>query len=129
MPPVPQKYQVLAVLQLVAGACNVLFGWFVSSMIVSTVAGTCTALFTLGLCPFGFFCGFLSWLIIPVGMAEIAMGVVMLTSPNAVKGVVGWLPFAQLPTLLVGDLLSPIVGLVGLFLTKDAEVAGFIEGL
>jgi hypothetical protein len=129
VPPVPQKYQILAVLQIVAGACNVFFGWAVASMILSFVAGTCTTIFTLGLCPVGFFCGMFSWLILPIGMCEIVMGILMLASPNSVKGIVGWVPLAQLPTFLLGDFMSPIIGLVGLMLTRDAEVAGYIEGL
>ncbi|MEQ1569854.1 MAG: hypothetical protein ABMA64_29735 [Myxococcota bacterium] len=129
MQPVPQKYQVLAVLQIVAGICNLTFGWFFSSMVISMVAGTCTTVLTLGLCPIGFFCGFLSWLIVPIAFVEIVFGVLMLAAPDSVKGLVGWMPFAQLPSLLLGDFISPIIGIVGLVLTRDAEVAGFIEGM
>jgi hypothetical protein len=129
VPEVPQKYQALAIIQIIAGLCNLFFGWIVSSMLLTFVAGTCTGILTLGLCPFGFFCGFLSWLIIPVGVGEVVFGLLMLLSPDTVKGLVGWMPFLQLPTVLIGDFVSPIVGIVALALSRDPEVAGFIEGM
>jgi hypothetical protein len=129
VPPVPQKFQVLAVLQLVAGLCNLFFGWFMASFLLGTVAGLCTTVVTLGLCPIGFFCGVASWLIIPVAMVEITMGLLMLVSPGSVKGFVGWMPFFQLPTVLLGDIISPIVGIVSLALVRDPEVAEFVSGM
>jgi hypothetical protein len=126
---VPQKFQTIAVLQIVSGVCNVFFGWWLG-WAVWTLAGTvCVGIMTLGMCPFGAICGFCSWLIIPLGLVEVTVGILMLASPQAVRGFTTWLPLLQLPALLLGDFISPTIGLVSLFLCRDPEVVGYIEGL
>lgn len=129
MPEVPQKFQTLGILQLVAGICNVFFGWWFG-MTILTFGGTfCSAIMTLGICPIGGMCGFASLLIVPVGFVEILVGILMLANPQMVRGLVGWMPFMQLPALLLGDFISPILGIVGFVLTRDPEVVGYIEGM
>jgi len=129
VPEVPQKFQTLGILQLVAGICNVLFGWWIG-LTVWTMGGTfCSAIATLGLCPIGGLCGFVSLLILPLGFVEIVVGILMLANPQMVRSFVGWLPFFQLPALLLGDFISPIMGIVGFALTRDPEVVGYIEGM
>jgi hypothetical protein len=84
VPEVPQKFQTMAILQIVAGVCNVFFGWWIGMVMWSTAGTFCTALMTLGLCPFGMFCGMLSLAIVPIGMIELLVGILMLTSPQTV---------------------------------------------
>ncbi|MEZ4236821.1 MAG: hypothetical protein R3F59_11845 [Myxococcota bacterium] len=129
MPEVPQKFQMMGILQLAAGVCNVFFGWAVGSMVWGTVGTACSAIATLGLCPIGFLCGFVSFLIVPVGVIEIVMGLLMLISPQSVRGLVAWMPLLQIPMILLGDLISPVMGIVGFILGRDPEVIGFIEGM
>lgn len=129
MPDVPQKFQTLGILQLVAGICNVLFGWWIGSMLWIVGGGLCAGFATCGTCPFGSLCGFVSFLIVPLGAIEILIGAWMLLSPQSVRGLVVWLPFLQLPAFLLGDFISPIMAIVGLVMTRDPEVVGYIEGM
>lgn len=129
MPDVPQKFQTLAILQIVGGICNIVFGWWFGSMLWMFGGTFCSAILTLGLCPIGGMCGFVSFLIVPLGFVELLVGILMLASPQSVRGFVSWMPFLQLPAFLLGDFVSPILAIVGLVLTRDAEVAGYIEGM
>ena len=127
MPEVPQKFQTLAILQIAAGAFNFVIGWWISSMLLVFGGTFCSGIATCGVCPIGGLCGFASFLIVPLGIVEILVGVLMLASPQSVRGFVPWLPFLQIPALFLGDFVSPILGIVGFVLTRDPEVAGYIE--
>jgi hypothetical protein len=126
---VPQKFQTIAALQMVAGICNVFFGWYLGWALWSVAGAVCTGILTLGICPFGLLCGFCSWLIIPIGLIEVTVGILMLASPQAVRGFIPWLPLLQFPALLLGDFISPIIGSVSLFLCRDPDVTGYIARL
>ena len=134
MDEVPQKFKTIAIIQLVAGLVNVFMGWGIASVgwsIFGVLSGTvCTAL-TMGLCPLTWFlpmCGLVAFLIIPIGIAETVVGLVALTNPASAKAFLPYLAMAQIPTILLGDMASPIAGVVTLMMTKDPEVAGFIQG-
>ena len=127
MPEVPQKFQTLAILQLVAGICNVLFGWAIGFTVWTFGGAFCTAILTFGLCPFGGFCGFLSFLVVPLGMLEMLVGILMLANPQVIRGYVAWLPFLQIPAVFLGDFVSPLVGIASFALSRDPEVAGYLE--
>jgi hypothetical protein len=129
VPEVPQKFQTMAVLQIVAGVCNMFFGWWIGMVLWSTFGTVCTGVMTLGLCPFGMFCGMLSLAIVPIGMVELLVGILMLASPQTVKGFVAWLPLLQIPMIFLGDLISPVLGIASFAIGRDPEVVGFIEGM
>jgi hypothetical protein len=126
---VPQQYKTLGMANLIGGIVNVTFGAFIASTVWSLGAGTCTTVCTFGLCPIGFMFGFIGMLVWPVGMIEIVIGALTLMQPESVKGVYKFLPFAQFGGILLGDFVSPLLGVVGIMMTRDPEVAAYIEGI
>ena len=126
---VPQQYKTLGIANLIGGLVNVTFGAFIASTIWSLGAGTCTTVCTFGLCPIGFMFGFVGMLVWPVGMIEVVIGLLTLAQPDSVKGAYKFLPFAQFGAILLGDIVSPILGVVGMMMTRDKEVAAYIEGV
>ena len=126
---VPQQYKTLGIANLIGGLVNVTFGAFIASMIWSMGAGTCTTVCTFGLCPIGFMFGFVGMLVWPVGMIEVVIGLLTLAQPESVKGANKFLPFVQFGAILLGDIVSPILGVVGMMMTRDPEVAAYIEGV
>lgn len=129
MQPTPQKFQTVAALQRDAGACNVFFGWWLGTIAWMTAGTLCTWVLTWGLCPFGLLCGALPWHIVPLGVAEVTFGIWMLATPQAVKGAASWLPILQVPALLLGDFISPTIGIASFILCRDLEIVGYMEGM
>jgi hypothetical protein len=125
---VPDKYRTVGVLYAVAGLVNIMVGWFVGYMIWGVGCGTCLLIATLGLCPLGYFCGFISFLLIPLGVLELTIGFLVLGNPESVKGMVGYLPLFEIPAFLFGGIVSPVMGVVALVMLRDPEVRGYIEG-
>ena len=134
MDEVPQKFKTIGIIQLVAGLVNVFMGWGIAMMgwsMVGMLGGTVCTIMTMGLCPLTYllyFCGFAAFLVIPIGIVETIVGLMCLTNPASVKGVIPYLAMAQVPAILLGDIISPIAGIVTFMTTKDPEVAGFIQG-
>jgi hypothetical protein len=126
---VPQQYKTLGLANLIGGLINVFIGGFVASTVWSTVGGLCTGICTFGLCPFGVFMGLFGFLVVPLGMAEAALGLVTLLSPEATRPLWRILPYGQCVAVLLGDFVSPILGIVGMMMTRDPEVAAYIEGI
>lgn len=128
MNPVPDKYKTLGLLQLVAGAVNVFMGWGLAMTMWSLFGTTFSLLCTMGLCP-TYLCGFVAVLILPVGIVEVIVGLMTMNQPESVRGVYKFLPYLQLPMILLGDIVSPIVGIVSLMNLRDPDVKAYIEGL
>jgi hypothetical protein len=132
---VPQKFKTIGIVQLVAGLVNVFMGWGIAWFgwsMVGMLAGTVCSAVTLFMCPLTYLlymCGFLGFLVIPIGIAEAVVGLVALTNPAAVKGAIPYLAMAQIPCILLGDIVSPIAGIVSYMMAKDPEVAGYIQGM
>lgn len=124
----PDKFRTIGILYAVAGLVNIMIGWFLGYMIWGVGCGVCVMVATLGLCPFGFFCGFIAMLMIPLGVLELTIGILAIGNPEAVKRVVGYLPLIEIPSLLLGGIVSPVIAIVALVLLRDPEVRGYIEG-
>lgn len=127
--PVPKNFQRLAVLQIVAGVCNLTFGWALAWTAWFFVGSVCVGAASCGTCPVGGMCGFLGFLVPFVGMAEMGVGIAMLVAPAQVRGLVGWMPLLQLPLVVLGDLVSPVMAVAQFALARDPEVIGYIEGM
>lgn len=128
MNPVPDKFKTIGMLQLVAGAVNVFMGWGLAMTMWSIFGTTFSVFCTMGLCP-TYLCGFVAVLILPLGIIEGIVGLMTITQPESVKAVYKFLPYAQLPALLLGDIVSPIVGIVSLMNLRDPDVRAYIEGM
>jgi hypothetical protein len=50
-------------------------------------------------------------------------------SPESARPLLRLLPYTQLAAILLGDVISPILGMVGLALTRDPEVTAYLEGI
>ncbi len=126
-PQPPEQLKALGIANVVGGALNMVMGWFLGSMIWGIGGTFCTGILTCGFCPIGGLCGVVAWLIVPLGMLELGVGIALLTSPQAVKGLLPYLPFVQIPAIFLGDLVSPILGVMGAVMVRDPEIAGYIE--
>jgi hypothetical protein len=126
---VPQQYKTLGLANLIGGLVNATIGGFIASTLWSFVGGTCTAVCTLGMCPIGFLMGFFGFLVMPLGLAEAAVGLITMLSPQSTRPLWKFLPYLQFAAVVLGDFVSPILGLVGLTMTRDPEVAAYIEGI
>jgi hypothetical protein len=62
-----------------------------------------------------------------VAFVEIMVGIIGIASPDSLKGFIKFVPFLQFPCILLGDIISPIVGAVSMSMLRDAEVAAWIE--
>lgn len=128
-PAPPEQLKSLGIANVIGGMINMTMGWAIGSMIWSTGGALCTGVATCGACPIGGMCGLFSMLIIPLGMVELGIGIALMTNPQPVKGVLPYLPFAQFGAVLLGDFVSPILGVIGLTMMKNPDVAGYIEGI
>ena len=122
----PQPIKVVGITYLIAGLLNLTMTWWVSSTIIAT-AGACIASLTMGLCP-AFCLGFGPWLLIPVGLVEVAFGVWTLTKPEDARKYVRFVPVMEILSIIVGGLSSPIAGVVALVLLRNEEAVAYIEG-
>lgn len=135
MDEVPQKFKTIGIVQLVAGLMNVFMGWGIAWFgwsLFGGIAGTVCTGVTMGLCPltwFLFLCGFVGFLVIPIGIVEAVVGLIALTNPGSVKGFISYVALAQIPCIFLGDIISPIAGIVSYMMAKDPEVAGYIQGM
>ena len=123
----PAQIRTAATLEVVSGGVNLLLTWWLASTAMSCGFGTITSVFTLGMCPFGLFAGFLSWLLIPLGLLEILAGVLVLTDSRNARIFLPWLPFLQVASLLVGGLSSAIFGLATWIILRDPEALAFMR--
>ena len=125
----PQKFKNLGVANLIGGMANATIGGVVASTAWTVVGGTCTGICTLGLCPIGGLMGLVGMLVVPLGMAEAALGLVTMLSPETTRPLWPFVPYVQFAAILLGDFVSPILGFVGLTMTRDPEVAAYLEGI
>jgi hypothetical protein len=125
---VPEKYKTVGTVYLVAGLLNVLGGWWCASAMIGSVGTFCTGVITLGLCPIGGLCGIAGWLLFPLGIAEIAVGAMIMTSedPSGTTKFAKLLPMIEIPSLLIGGIASAVAGGVVLSMLGDDEVAAYI---
>jgi hypothetical protein len=117
----------VAVLNLVAGLLNMSVGFTLSWVVWGTagsVLGVCGSMF---FCPIGFLLYFVPFLLLPVALVEILVGIIGLASPESLRSFVRFVPWLQFPCIVLGDIISPIVGFVSMGLLRDAEVAAWIE--
>jgi len=124
----PQHIKTIAYLQIASGLFNVVPGVFLGGVLLSTVGGCVSTVLTLGFCPIGGFCGFASVLLLPIGAIELIAGILTLTSPEQIRPHARIVPFIQIPSLLFGGILSPIVGGVSMMLMRDPETAAYLDG-
>ena len=113
---------------LVNGLINMTVGWIMAAYIMMFGGMMCTGLLTLGTCPFGVVCGAFPMLMVPLAVLEIVTGILVLADPKGSRPMMRWLPLVQIPALLIGDLVSPVVGLVAFMSSKDPEVIEFMDG-
>lgn len=121
-PDVPQSLKIAAITQIVSGAVSVFMMWWISSCMVSTVCG----ILTLGFG--GQLCGLLSWLLIPLGMVEIGVGIFGLVNPKEAAKFQKIVTFVEMGAILAGGVTNAVCGGVAfMMLSKDESVA-FLEG-
>lgn len=121
----PGRLTAAAVVQLVSGMLNLFVTWWVSGFIVSTAGAVCSSIVSLGTCPLGVFCGFASWALIPLGLAEVIVGIVGLINPKSSGTAIRYMAFIEIPSILIGGVGSLIAGFASIALLNDDEVRLF----
>ena len=127
VPRTPAQIRTAATLEIVAGGVNLLLTWWLASTALSCGWGMVTSVFTLGLCPIGVFAGFLSFVLIPLGLLEVLAGVLVLTDSRNARLFFGWLPWLQLASLLVGGLSSAVFGLAVWVMLREPEARAYMR--
>jgi hypothetical protein len=107
---------------------NLMVGWGIANMLTAIAGGCVTGILTCGLFPIGVLCGFAGFLVLPIGMIELLVGILAMAQPATVKGFIKYMPFIQIPSLLLGGVISPLAGGVALMLLRDPDVTAYIEG-
>lgn len=125
--PTPGKLTGTAVTQLVSGLVNLFVMWWLGGMVVGLGCGAASGVVTLGMCPFGGLCGFVPWLLIPLGVFELVGGIIGLANPKGGGKMLRIVAFAELAGVLVGGFGSLVAGGLSLFLLSDGEVKAFLE--
>lgn len=123
----PDKLQTAAILQIVSGVLNVFFMAGVSYMVLGVGGGLITAICTLGMCPIGVFCGFVAFLLVPVGIFEILSGVLILTHNPSALQIQRYVSIAQKVSVLFGGIGSIIMSFVVDGMINDPEVLAYLE--
>lgn len=125
---VPEKFKTVGIMYIVSGVINVLFAAGLGALVLGTVGGLCTGIVTLGMCPVGSLCGTFPLLLVPLGIVEVITGILVLTNPQLVKGFIRYLPYAQIPSFILGGLVAAVIGGISLSMMGDQEVLAYIEG-
>jgi hypothetical protein len=125
----PQAVRTLAIVNVVGGLVNATLGWFLATAILSAGGTLCSSMCTLGLCPLGGLFGMFGILAVPIGLAEAGLGLATLLSPESMRPFLRLLPYGQLLGVFVGDFISPALAIAGFALTRDQEVAAYLEGI
>ena len=120
MEPAPDNLKNAAIAQIVAGLINV----FILSWVTWLGMGTLCGLLTFGI---GWICGFGGCLLVPLGIAEIASGALVLSNPREYGTLCRTVGFLQMPALLVGGVPSTIVGVLVVSMTGSDEVRLYLE--
>ena len=123
----PDKLNTAAIIQIVSGVVNVFFMAGVSYMVLGMGGGIITAICTLGMCPIGVLCGFVAFLLVPVGIFEILSGVMIMTqNPNALQ-IQRYVSIVQKVSVLFGGVGSIIASFIVDGMVNDPESLAFLE--
>lgn len=118
---VPPQIKTAAVAQVVSGGLSILMAWLGSCMV-----GSFCGIATLGFG--GQFCGLLPFLLIPIGIMEVGVGIFGLMNPREAASAMRIVSFVEMGSILVGGLTSAIVGGVVYRMLGQDEVVGYLEG-
>lgn len=119
---VPQSLRVAAAAQIASGVVSLAFMWWISSCTVTTF---CT-IATLGFG--GQICGLFPWLLIPLGLVEIGVGVFGMLNPREAAPWQRLVGFAEVGSLLLGGVSNAVCGLLATWLLGRDESVAFLEG-
>ncbi|MBN2798043.1 MAG: hypothetical protein JXX28_02760 [Deltaproteobacteria bacterium] len=126
---IPSQLQTAAILQLVSGILNVIALWYVASMGLAVLGGAVTGCVTLGACPIGVACGIPPMALILVGVLEIVAGILTIARVSGTHRIPTYVAYLELASLLLGGLVSAIVGGVVLILMRSEEVRAYDEAM
>jgi len=112
----PGKVQAIAIMTLINGILNVLWGIGLTLVIIFS---------TLGI---GLLCAPLTILPSVLGAFEIYFGIKLLGNPPR-KFPVQTIAILQICTILFGDIIGPVIGILNLVFYNEPPVKKFIESL
>ena len=127
MDDVPAKLKTAAIVQLVVGLVDLTVGWVLVTTLWGCFGGACLTL-TMGLCPVGYCSWALGFLIIPVGILEVAGGILGLTNPKSAGTIMKIASFVGMGALLAGSITSAVGGIVAFLQLGDPDVRAYLEG-
>jgi hypothetical protein len=121
-PDVPQSLKIAAIAQIASGAISVMMTWWLSSCFISTVCG----IMTLGFG--GQLCGLLSWLLIPLGLIEIGVGIFGLVNPKEAAKFQKIVSFLEMAAILLGGVVNAVCGGIAFMMLGKDESVAYLEG-
>lgn len=121
-PDVPQSLKIASIAQIASGAISVMMMWWVSSCLISTFCGVLTLGFG------GQLCGLLSWLLIPLGLVEIGVGVFGLVNPKEAAKFQKIVSFIEMAAILCGGVVNAVCGAVAFMMLGKDESVAYLEG-
>jgi hypothetical protein len=117
----PQAVKTAAIIQLISGVVTL----FIAMPLAWFAVASAATLFTVVTFGFGALCGFCTWgtcLLIPVGFAEIVIGIIGLSNPAAAAPLQRPLAYVELVGLLFGGFTCAIAGGIVLSQLSNPEV-------
>ena len=123
----PDRLQTAGIIQIASGALNIFFMAGMAYFGLAMVFGLITAIMTCGLMPVGVLCGFLGFLLVPVGILEIVSGVLILTDNEMAPNLANITSIVQKASILCGGVGSFAMSFVVDGMLRDPEVAYFLE--
>jgi hypothetical protein len=122
----PQSAKNAAIAQIISGVVN----FFVMPMVVwfgVTMFASVCAMCTAGIGGITSMCGFVSCLLPPIGVAEMAVGAIALMNPKQGIPFGRMLAFVEMGSILAGGLASCVVGFLAMRWYGDDEVTAYLE--
>lgn len=107
--------------QIVSGLANAaVLSWLMATVLgttYSTIGGVVTGVCSAGMCPIGVFCGFCglgSLLLIPLGLAEIGVGIYAIVAGPRARTAVRVTAILEILSIFLGSFTGLIAGIVAL---------------
>ncbi|MBT3221265.1 MAG: hypothetical protein HN348_19455 [Proteobacteria bacterium] len=121
---VPANLKNAAILQLVSGLLN----FTIMPVIVYFTLALCCGLATFWAFGIGAVCGFVGFVLWPIGIFEIVSGGMTLANPKSGGKIMKICSYVELGSILCGGLVSCVAGGVVMSMLKDEEVTAYLEG-
>lgn len=119
----PPKLKQAAILQVVSGFINIFLIAFLSFCSIGTVMGLCTV-FLGGI---GGICGWWGCFLIPIGIAEVVVGIMGIVNPKTGGRFMKFVAYLEMASIIFGGIPSAIVGFLVNQWLSDPEIVAYLD--